>query len=132
MCGIAGISSRNFDKECEEKCKLMASLLDHRGPDDSGYQEFQSDGKTVIETASTLYIAAENNSADSITALKNTGYDFNTDPGNQEFQSDGQTVKETTSALYIAAQKDSAASITALNDTLYNFYKNYDMTIIIH
>ena len=37
MCGIVGISSRNFDKECEEKCKLMASFLDHRGPDDSGF-----------------------------------------------------------------------------------------------
>ena len=54
MCGIAGISSKTIDKEFEEKCKTMASFLNHRGPDSNGY--YVSKNKKLLLTHNRLSI----------------------------------------------------------------------------
>ena len=70
--------------------------------------------KSGSSIKSLLYVAAENNSADSIRALKDAGLNLTTDFGSIQYGPDGKTKTWTISSLFIAAQKNFADSIRAL------------------
>lgn len=49
MCGIAGVVSFLYPSVNVEACKLMLDILEHRGPDDSGYLFFHTGAKHNLE-----------------------------------------------------------------------------------
>ena len=92
MCGIAGISSKTIDKEFEEKCKTMASFLNHRGPDESGFFKDSNNlmfhkrlsivdlhgGKQPIENENYVLIVNGEIYNDTEIRKENNDYDFKT------------------------------------------------------
>lgn len=49
MCGIAGVVSFLYPSVNIEACKLMLDILEHRGPDDSGYLFFHTGARHNVE-----------------------------------------------------------------------------------